>query len=135
MLDPEIARINEIEFLSLCTKILAYRNNPKDIATLLKSMTYLIDFNFSVIWDLSKEIFDMKYKVHKIEIIKILKKQDLTNASIARYLGNSRAVIGNWVKNNDIVLYPRGSKEQELELNKFMEGYRKITQIDIIDLI
>ena len=128
------ARISELEFLELCTRIFSYRNNPKDITTFLTAVQPFIDFNPRIISDLTREIFDSKYVPNKEEIALVLYEKGYSLKDISLAYGKSIASISLWVK-KDVVLFPRSTQEQQTEVIKFMEQYNKIFTPDIRNLV
>ena len=75
-MDSKKARICELEFLELCTRIFAYRNNPTDIIKFLTFSKQFIDFDPRIISGLAKEIFDLKYVPSKEEKVQLLAVED-----------------------------------------------------------
>lgn len=128
------ARISELEFLELCTRIFSYRNNPKDITTFLTAVQPFIDFNPRIISDLTREIFDVKYAPNKEEIALILYEKGHSLKDISLAYGKSITSVSLWVK-KETVLFPRSTQEQQTEVIKFMEQYNRIFTPDIRNLI
>ena len=74
-MDPKKARICELEFLELCTRLVGYRNKPTDIAVFLNTISPLIDFNPRIIAELSRDIFNIKYTPTKQELAYLLNEK------------------------------------------------------------
>lgn len=133
-MDSKKARISELEFLELCTRIFSYRNNPRDITTFLTAVQPFIDFNPRIISGLSKEIFDLKYVPSKEELVQLLYEKGFNLKQIGHLYNRSIASISLWVK-KETVLFPRSTYEQQTEVIKFMEQYNKIFTPDMRNLI
>lgn len=132
-MDSKKARICELEFLELCTRIVSYRNNPTDIMIFLKVVQPFINFNPRIMTDLAREIFELKYKPNKQELTYLLNEKGFNLKDIGRLFNKSSASICLWLK-EDIVLFPRCTKEQQTELINFMEQYNRIFAPDMRNL-
>lgn len=133
-MNPEKTRIHELEFLELCTRIYSIHNNPNDIALFLNAIAPFISFNSRIIYELSREIFDIKYAPNKEEKIMLLKEKGYNNSDIAHLFNKTRANIGQWQR-KDMVLFPRCTQEQQKELTNFMEQYNHCFAPDMRNLI
>lgn len=133
-MDPKKARICELEFLELCTRLISYRNNPTDISTFLKSMDVLIDFNPRIMAELSRDIFNIKYKPYKEEIVQILHEKGYTLREIGKVYNKSISTLSDWVQ-KELVLFPRCTSEQQTEVVKFMDQYNKLFTSNLINIL
>lgn len=132
-MDSKKARICELEFLELCTRITSYRNNPTDIMVFLKVIEPFINFNPRIMTDLARDIFNLKYKPNKQELTYLLNEKGFNLRDIGRLFNKSSSSICLWLK-EDIVLFPRCTNEQQTELISFMEQYNKIFAPDMRNL-
>lgn len=133
-MDPEDLRISELEFLELCTRLVAYNKDTSFISTFFKALKYIIDFNPAIVIEVSKEIFEPKYQLGKVEKVKILKRYGYTVRDISKICNISLDSVTRYSR-MDYLLYPRSSKEQQREIHKFMQQYRILFNIDIRNIM
>lgn len=133
-MQQEKARICELEFLELCTRVFSYKNNPTDIQKFLGAIRTFIDFDTRIISDLAKEIFHLKYKPHKKEIAKVMAERGYSLSEIGKAFGTTKVTIHKWIQ-EDLPLFPRCTEEQQKEVIKFMEQYNRLFTTNLINLI
>jgi len=133
-MDPKKARICELEFLELCTRLIGYRSNPTDITTFLKTVENLIEFNPRIIIELSRDIFNMKYKPTKQELVHVLHEKGYTLREIGKVYNKSVSTLSDWLQ-KEIVLFPRCTNEQQNEVIRFMDQYNKLFTSDLISIL
>lgn len=133
-MQQEKARICELEFLELCTRVFSYKNNPTDIQKFLGAVRTFIDFDTRIISDLAKEIFHLKYRPHEKEIAKVMAERGYSLSEIGKAFGKSKATMYKWVQDNS-PLFPRCTEEQQQEVIKFMEQYNRLFTTNLINLI
>ena len=133
-MDPKKARICELEFLELCTRLVGYRNKPTDIAVFLNTISPLIDFNPRIIAELSRDIFNIKYTPTKQELAYLLNEKGHNLRDIGKLFNKSSATICLWLQ-EDLVMFPRCTNEQQSEVIRFMDQYNKLFTSDLRNII
>lgn len=133
-MDSKKARICELEFLELCTRIFAYKNNPTDIVKFFTFLRQFIDFDPRIISDLAREIFDLKYVPSKEEKVQLLHEKGYSLIEIGNLFKKSKASVCLWLK-KETILFPRSTQEQQREVIKFMEQYNKLFSADMRNIL
>lgn len=129
-MDPEEIRINELEFLELCTRLSAYNSSPSFFESFFVAIKRFIDYDAAIIIGLAKEIFGPKYRPNKQELLKIMQLYNIPKKELARMFGKGEATIYRWCE-EEIMMYPRCTEIQQKELHKFMTEYKKIFNADM----
>lgn len=133
-MDPIKARMNELEFLEICYRVYNYKKDINTLKTFFIALSYLIEFNSTIIIELSKEIFEIKFKPTKEELIVLMldkgynKKQLITMFHIARETMNKRL-------SEELPIFPRTTKDQQHALDMFLKEYKKLFEIDYLSLL
>lgn len=125
-MDPTKARINEINFLEFCTRIMAIRNKMIDIKMILAHLTNYLEFDIEGLSKIVDIIFTPNMQVNISELYVLLDKGYITVKELeASYKKSKRTIYRYKVKGNQTVLYPRLNAENQLILDKFMTQYDK----------
>lgn len=123
-MDPTKARINEIEFLEFCSRILSIRNRMLDIKLFLANLSNYIEFDIEQVSKLVDTIFSPNLQVRPEEIYAMINKGYISlEQSKDLYNKSKRTMYRYKEKGKEIVLYPRLNPEEQLVLDKFMTQY------------
>lgn len=133
--EAKLDRANEIYFLAICTRVYNFRNSTDDIITYIKqSFTFIEDVSVSPIIELAKEIFHRKYLPDAKELALVLYKEGHSTKEISKLFHKTQDCIVKWFQ-KDIVLYPRATKFQLRELDKYITQYKQLWDINLKILI
>ena len=125
-MDPTKARINEIDFIELCSRLESIRHKPTDIKIFLAGLNNILDFDITGLYLIVDKIFTPQFAVQSQEILVLLETNRLTRQDLAQIYNKSLRTIDRYkIKSKNNVLYPRLTEEEQICLNQFMELYNK----------
>lgn len=125
-MNPTKARINEIDFIELCSRLESIRHKPTDIKIFLAGLNNILDFDITGLYLIVDKIFTPQFAVQSQEILVLLETNKLTRQDLAQIYNKSLRTIDRYkVKSKNNVLYPRLTEEEQICLNQFMELYNK----------
>lgn len=125
-MDPTKARINEIDFLEFCTRILSIRNKMIDIKLFIANLSNFIDFDIDIISSIVDKIFSPNLQVNISELNALLNIDYINTKELKELYKRSRRTIYRYKeKGKNIVLYPRLEPEEQEALDVFMTQYNK----------
>lgn len=125
-MDPEKARINEINFLEFCTRIYSIRKKLIDIKIVLADLTKLLDFDVEKVSEIVDEIFAPHFQLRPNEVNTLIEHKYVTAKELIDMFNKcSRTIYRYKAKGKDATLYPRLDEEHQIALNKFMEQHDK----------
>jgi len=125
-MNPTKARINEIDFIELCSRLESIRHKPTDIKIFLAGLNNILDFDITGLYLIVDKIFTPQFAVQSQEILVLLETNKLTRQDLAQIYNKSLRTIDRYkIKSKNNVLYPRLTEEEQICLNQFMELYNK----------
>ena len=133
-MDPQKARINEIRFLELCTRIISHRGRNSDLSKFFSAINMLIDFDLNTIVRLSTVIFSKIYQPTTNEFIRILTELGMNRTQISRIVGISVKTIYNRFDTVPEILYPRTTPEEQEAVDKFFQQYDVLFETNYTNL-
>ena len=122
-MDPQKARINEIKFLELCTRVLSFNGLHSDLGKFFSALNMLIDFDVTTIVHLATTIFAKPYQPTQNEMIRILTELGMNRTQISNIVGLSVKTIYNRFDTVPEILYPRTTPEEQEAVEKFFQQY------------
>ena len=133
-MDPQKARINEIRFLELCTRVLSYRGLHSDLGKFFGTLRMLFEFDTNIIVPLATTIFAKPYQPTTNELVKILSELGMNRTQISRIAGISVKTIYNRTDNIPEVLYPRTNPEEQKAIDDFFQQYDVLFETNYMNL-
>ena len=123
-MDPTKARINEIEFLEFCSRILSIRNRMLDIKLFLANLSNYIEFDIEQVSKLVDTIFSPNLQVRPEEIYAMINQGYISLDQLKDLYNKSKRTMYRYKeKGKEVALYPRLNPEEQLVLDKFMTQY------------
>lgn len=135
-MDPLKARINEIKFLELCTRIESVNHRMIDIKRFLGCIHNFFEFDLELLTAASEQIFMPRCAVVKEEISALLATGEFKTKELAETVNMSDKTLYRYKnKLQDNVLYPRLDEQFQEELEKFIEQYDRYFTRDFRNIV
>ena len=128
--EEEGLRWLEIRFYYLCLSLSRLNNNVADIYEYVNTVSKLANCNHTILGSLIQEIFEIRFKPNKIEVIILACKAGMTTVELADILKTARITIyktlDRQLKDDPQPLFHRSNKGQIANLKIFFEAVDKI---------
>ena len=132
MTTEERYRINEINFKIICDIKYNYRHDLKDVINYFRSLTIFMDFDISVILNLSKLINEGRFNILKHEKVHWLNAQGLTNNAIHALAGISSPTVKKYL---EIPIFPKFDPQYREALDDFMKQHERLCPLNVNTIV
>ena len=135
-MNPVEARLNEINFLELCTRIEAINHKPIQIKQLIAALSSLFEFNVLKMNEIVDKIFTPRFSLNINELATLVNNGYITMTELQNLFKKSKRTIQRYkAKGKNATLYPRLDEEEQLVLHEFMTQYNRYFTKDYANIL